>query len=87
MTDLDLDELEPVDYPVVELPPGVPNYTDERVAQIGRQVEVEGHHGGLTGRSVHQSGGLCRGCRRPDLRRSPGGGRNRPEAEGSSRSW
>src|SRR6516165_5113025 len=40
MTDVDLNELGPVDYLVVEFPPGASNFTGEMAAEIGRLVEA-----------------------------------------------
>ncbi len=41
MTDTDIKELGPVDYLVVEFPPGVANFTGEMAAEIGRLVRAE----------------------------------------------
>jgi Family of unknown function (DUF6325) len=41
MTSQDLDELGPVDYLVVEFPPGAANFTGEMAAEIGRLVDAE----------------------------------------------
>ena len=38
MTSQDIDELGPVDYLVVEFPPGAANFTGEMAAEIGRLV-------------------------------------------------
>ena len=40
MTDIDIDELGPVDYLVVEFPPGVSHFTGEMAAEIGRLVDA-----------------------------------------------
>jgi hypothetical protein len=40
MSDVDLNELGPVDYLVVEFPPGASNFTGEMAAEIGRLVEA-----------------------------------------------
>ena len=39
MTDVDMDELGPVDYLVVEFPPGASNFTGDMAAEIRRLVE------------------------------------------------
>ena len=41
MTSQDLDELGPVDYLVVEFPPGAANFTGEMAAEIGRLVDAK----------------------------------------------
>ena len=41
MTSQDVDELGPVDYLVVEFPPGAANFTGEMAAEIGRLVEAK----------------------------------------------
>jgi Family of unknown function (DUF6325) len=41
MTDLDINELGPIDYLVVEFPPGASNFTGEMAAEIGRLVEAK----------------------------------------------
>ncbi len=41
MTDLDINELGPVDYLVVEFPPGTSNFTGEMAAEIGRLVDAK----------------------------------------------
>jgi hypothetical protein len=41
MTDLDINELGPVDYLVVEFPPGTANFTGEMAAEIGRLVDTK----------------------------------------------
>jgi hypothetical protein len=41
MTSPDIDELGPVDYLVVEFPPGAANFTGEMAAEIGRLVEAK----------------------------------------------
>jgi hypothetical protein len=41
MTNRDLDELGPVDYLVVEFPPGAANFTGEMAAEIGRLVDAK----------------------------------------------
>ena len=41
MTDLDVNELGPVDYLVVEFPPGTANFTGEMAAEIGRLVDAK----------------------------------------------
>jgi hypothetical protein len=41
MTSQDIDELGPVDYLVVEFPPGAANFTGEMAAEIGRLVEAK----------------------------------------------
>ena len=41
MTDVDIDELGPVDYLVVEFPPGASNFTGEMAAEIGRLVDAK----------------------------------------------
>ena len=41
MTDLDINELGPVDYLVVEFPPGTSNFTGEMAAEIGRLVDTK----------------------------------------------
>ena len=40
-TDRDADELGPVDYLVVEFPPGAANFTGEMAAEIGRLVDAK----------------------------------------------
>ena len=40
MTDVDMDELGPVDYLVVEFPPGASNFTGDMAAEIGRLVDA-----------------------------------------------
>jgi len=40
MTDTDIDELGPVDYLVVEFPPGVSHFTGEMAAELGRLVDA-----------------------------------------------
>jgi hypothetical protein len=40
MTDLDINELGPVDYLVVEFPPGASNFTGEMAAEIGKLVDA-----------------------------------------------
>jgi hypothetical protein len=40
MTDVDPDELGPVDYLVVEFPPGASNFTGEMASEIGRLVDA-----------------------------------------------
>ena len=40
MTSQDVDELGPVDYLVVEFPPGAANFTGEMAAEIGRLVDA-----------------------------------------------
>jgi hypothetical protein len=40
MTSQDIDELGPVDYLVVEFPPGASNFTGEMAAEIGRLVDA-----------------------------------------------
>jgi Family of unknown function (DUF6325) len=40
MTSQDLDELGPVDYMVVEFPPGAANFTGEMAAEIARLVDA-----------------------------------------------
>ncbi len=40
MTDVDMDELGPVDYLVVEFPPGASNFTGDMAAEIRRLVEA-----------------------------------------------
>jgi hypothetical protein len=41
MTDFDIDELGPVDYLVVEFPPGASHFTGEMAAEIGRLVDAK----------------------------------------------
>jgi hypothetical protein len=41
MTDVDVNELGPVDYLVVEFPPGVSKFTGEIAAEIGRLVDAK----------------------------------------------
>ena len=41
MTDLDINELGPVDYLVVEFPPGTSNFSGEMAAEIGRLVDAK----------------------------------------------
>ena len=41
MTSQDVDELGPVDYLVVEFPPGAANFTGEMAAEIGRLVDAK----------------------------------------------
>jgi hypothetical protein len=41
MTSQDIDELGPVDYLVVEFPPGAANFTGEMATEIGRLVEAK----------------------------------------------
>jgi hypothetical protein len=41
MTDTDIDELGPVDYLVVEFPPGRAHFTGEMAAEIGRLVDAK----------------------------------------------
>jgi hypothetical protein len=41
MTSQDIDELGPVDYLVVEFPPGAANFTGEMAAEIGRLVDAK----------------------------------------------
>ena len=41
MTDLDINELGPIDYLVVEFPPEVTNFTGEMAAEIGRLVDAK----------------------------------------------
>jgi hypothetical protein len=41
MTTEDIDELGPVDYLVVEFPPGAANFTGEMAAEIGRLVDAK----------------------------------------------
>ncbi len=41
MTQVDIDELGPVDYMVVEFPPGASNFTGEMAAEIGRLVDAK----------------------------------------------
>ncbi len=41
MTDRNMDELGPVDYLVVEFPPGATNFTGEMAAEIGRLVDAK----------------------------------------------
>ncbi len=41
MTELDVNELGPVDYLVVEFPPGVSRFTGEMAAEIGRLVDAK----------------------------------------------
>ena len=41
MTSQDIDELGPVDYLVVEFPPGEANFTGEMAAEIGRLVDAK----------------------------------------------
>ena len=41
MSELDINELGPVDYLVVEFPPGVSNFTGEMAAEIGRLVDAK----------------------------------------------
>ena len=41
MTDVDMDELGPVDYLVVEFPPGASNFTGDMAAEIGRLVDAK----------------------------------------------
>ncbi len=41
MTDLDISELGPVDYLVVEFPAGTSNFTGEMAAEIGRLVDAK----------------------------------------------
>jgi hypothetical protein len=41
MTDLDINELGPVDYLVVEFPPEVSNFTGEMAAEIGKLVDAK----------------------------------------------
>ena len=41
MTDIDIDELGPIDYLVVEFPPGRSNFTGEMAAEIGRLVDAK----------------------------------------------
>jgi hypothetical protein len=41
MTDIDIDELGPVDYLVVEFPPGASHFTGEMAAEIGRLVDAK----------------------------------------------
>jgi hypothetical protein len=41
MTSPDIDELGPVDYLVVEFPPGTANFTGEMAAEIGRLVNAK----------------------------------------------
>ena len=41
MTSQDIDELGPVDYLVVEFPPGAANFTGEMAAEIGRLVDAQ----------------------------------------------
>ena len=41
MTSQDVDELGPVDYLVVEFPPGAANFTGEMAAEIARLVEAK----------------------------------------------
>ena len=40
MTDNDVDELGPVDYLVVEFPPGVSHFTGEMAAELGKLVDA-----------------------------------------------
>ena len=40
MTDTDIDELGPVDYLVVEFPPGVSHFTGEMAAELARLVDA-----------------------------------------------
>jgi hypothetical protein len=40
MTDLDINELGPVDYLVVEFPPGASNFTGEMATEIGKLVDA-----------------------------------------------
>ena len=39
MTELDINELAPIDYLVVEFPPGTSNFTGEMASEIGRLVD------------------------------------------------
>ena len=39
MTELDINELGPIDYLVVEFPPGTSNFTGEMASEIGRLVD------------------------------------------------
>ena len=41
MTDIDIDELGPIDYLVVEFPPGRSHFTGEMAAEIGRLVDAK----------------------------------------------
>jgi hypothetical protein len=41
MTDVDINELGPVDYLVVEFPPGTSNFTGEMATEIGRLVDAK----------------------------------------------
>jgi hypothetical protein len=41
MTDVDINELGPVDYLVVEFPPGTSNFTGEMAKEIGRLVDAK----------------------------------------------
>jgi hypothetical protein len=41
MTDVDIDDLGPIDYLVVEFPPGEANFTGEMAAEIGRLVDAK----------------------------------------------
>lgn len=41
MSDMNMDELGPVDYLVVEFPPGATNFTGEMAAEIGRLVDAK----------------------------------------------
>jgi hypothetical protein len=41
MTSQEIDELGPVDYLVVEFPPGAANFTGEMAAEIGRLVDAK----------------------------------------------
>ena len=41
MTDLDINELGPIDYLVVEFPPGTSNFTGEMASEIGRLVDAK----------------------------------------------
>lgn len=41
MADVDIDELGPVDYLVVEFPPDTANFTGEMAAEIGRLVDAK----------------------------------------------
>jgi hypothetical protein len=41
MTDLNINELGPIDYLVVEFPPGTSNFTGEMAAEIGRLVDAK----------------------------------------------
>jgi hypothetical protein len=41
MTELDINELGPVDYLVVEFPPGASNFTGEMATEIGKLVDAK----------------------------------------------